>query len=110
MAEPKKLPNGRWQVRYRDPEGRPRSKVCDTKAEARDYVQDVGHAGRTKGWVAPELGRITLRKPPAVRTVTCATRRTNVCEPLLTYRQMERWHKDRKAHNSGTKARPWARP
>ena len=62
MAEPKKLPNGRWQVRYRDPEGRPRSKVCDTKAEARDYVQDVGHAGRTKGWVAPELGRITLRK------------------------------------------------
>jgi hypothetical protein len=36
MAEPKKLPNGRWQVRYRDPEGRPRSKVGDTKAEARD--------------------------------------------------------------------------
>ena len=58
MAEPKKLPNGRWQVRYRDPEGRPCSKVCDTKAEARDYVQDVGHAGRTKGWAAPELGRI----------------------------------------------------
>jgi integrase len=62
MADPKKLPNGRWQIRYRDPQGRPRSKVCDTKAEARDYVQDVGHAGRTKAWVAPELGRITLRK------------------------------------------------
>lgn len=62
MAEPKRLPNGRWQIRYRDPQGRPRSKVCATKAEARDFVQDVGHAGRTKAWVAPELGRITLRE------------------------------------------------
>lgn len=62
MAEPKKLPNGRWRIRYRDPQGRPRSKVCNTKAEARDWVQEVGHAGRAQAWVAPELGRITLRK------------------------------------------------
>jgi integrase len=60
MAEPKRLPNGRWQVRYRDPDGRPRSKVCDTKAQARAWVQDTGHAGRARKWVAPELGRITL--------------------------------------------------
>jgi len=61
MAEPKKLPNGRWKIRYRDPQGRPRSKVCATKAEARDWVQEIGHAGRARAWVAPELGRITLR-------------------------------------------------
>ena len=62
MAEAKRLPNGRWKIRYRDPQGRPRSKVCDTKAEARDHVQDIGHAGRTRTWVAPELGRITLEQ------------------------------------------------
>lgn len=54
MAEPKRLPNGRWQIRYRDPQGRPRSKVCDTKAEARNHVQEVGHAGRIRSWVARE--------------------------------------------------------
>ena len=45
------------------PEGRP-AQVCDTKAEARErYVEDVGrHAGGMKGWAAPELGRIMLRK------------------------------------------------
>jgi hypothetical protein len=62
MAEPKRLPNGRWKIRYRDPQGHPRSKVCDTKTEARNFVQEVGHAGRTRSWVAPELGRITLRR------------------------------------------------
>jgi len=60
MAEPKRLPNGRWKVRYRDPEGRPRSKTCDTKAEARAFVEEVGHARRGRSWVAPERGRITL--------------------------------------------------
>src|SRR5205823_9569665 len=45
MAEPKRLPNGRWQIRYRDPQGRLRSKVCDTKAEARNYAQDEGQSG-----------------------------------------------------------------
>ncbi len=60
MAEPQRLPSGRWKVRYRDPEGRPRSKTCDTKAEARAFVEEVGHARRGRSWVAPERGRITL--------------------------------------------------
>jgi integrase len=30
------------------------------RAEARNFVQDIGHAGRARQWVAPELGRITL--------------------------------------------------
>jgi hypothetical protein len=29
-------------------------------AEARNFVQDAGHAGRARQWVTPELGRITL--------------------------------------------------
>lgn len=48
MAEPRRLPNGRWQIRYRDPQGRPRSKVCDTKSEARNYVQEVGPCHQVK--------------------------------------------------------------
>jgi integrase len=60
MAEPKQLPNGRWQIRFRDPLGRPRSKVCDTKREARAFAQDIAHAGRNGRWVAPERSRITL--------------------------------------------------
>jgi integrase len=60
MAEPRRLPNGRWKVRYRDPEGHPRSKTCDTKTEARAFLEEVGHASRHRTWVAPEKGRITL--------------------------------------------------
>ena len=60
VPEPRQLPNGRWKIRYRDPEGRQRSKTCRTKSEARAYLEDVGHAGRQRTWVAPERGRITL--------------------------------------------------
>jgi integrase len=61
MAEPKQLPNGRWRIRFRDPLGRPRSKVCDTKREARAYAEDVRHAGRHGQWVAPDRSRVTLQ-------------------------------------------------
>ena len=60
MAEPRRLANGRWKIRYRDPEGHPRSKTCDTKSEARAFLEEVGHASRHRTWVAPERGRITL--------------------------------------------------
>lgn len=60
MAEPKRLPSRRWKVRYREPLGRPRSKVCDTKAEARAWVEEIGHAGRHREWIAPERGRMLL--------------------------------------------------
>jgi integrase len=60
MAEPKRLSSGRWKVRYRDPLGRPRSKVCDTKGEARAYIEEIGHAARHREWIAPELGRMLL--------------------------------------------------
>jgi hypothetical protein len=60
VPEPRQLPNGRWKVRYRDPEGRPRSKTCRTKSEARAYLEEVRHAVRQRTWVAPERGRITL--------------------------------------------------
>ena len=60
MAEPKRLSSGRWKVRYRAPLGRPRSKVCGTKGEARAYVEEIGHAARHREWIAPELGRMLL--------------------------------------------------
>ncbi|HML01378.1 MAG TPA: hypothetical protein VK428_14410 [Acidimicrobiales bacterium] len=60
MPEPKQLPNGRWKIRFRDPLGGPRSKVCDTKREARAFAEDVAHSGRRGSWVAPELSRNTL--------------------------------------------------
>jgi integrase len=60
MAEPKQLPNGRWKIRFRDPLGRPRSKVCDTKREARAFAEDIAHAGRQGSWILPERGKITL--------------------------------------------------
>lgn len=60
MAESTRLPNGRWKIRYRDPEGHPRSKTCNTRREALAFVQEVGHRGRQKTWVPPERGRITL--------------------------------------------------
>jgi len=60
VPEPRQLTNGRWKIRYRDPEGRQRSKTCRTKSEARAYLEEVGHAVRQRTWVAPERGRITL--------------------------------------------------
>ncbi len=66
MAEPRRLSSGRWKVRYRDPLGRPRNKVCDTKGEARASVEEIGHAARHREWIAPELGRM-LAGPGAVR-------------------------------------------
>jgi hypothetical protein len=56
------LPSGRWEVRYRDPNGRPRRKVLDTKKQARDLLASVRTDGRRGTWVAPELGRITFGK------------------------------------------------
>lgn len=58
MVEPKRLPNGRWEIRYRDPEVRARRAVYHTKGDARAYLEEVGHALRHRTWVAPERGRI----------------------------------------------------
>jgi len=56
------LPGGRWAVRYRDPDGRPRQRRFNTKTEAKDHLADVRIKGRTGSWVDPDLGKITFAK------------------------------------------------
>lgn len=56
------LSSGRWEVRYRDPNGRPRRKVLDNKAQAKDLLASTRTDGRRGTWVAPELGRVTFGK------------------------------------------------
>jgi len=56
------LPSGRWELRYRDPNGRPRRQRFDTKGAAKDHLAEVRTKGRTGTWVAPELGRMTFGK------------------------------------------------
>jgi hypothetical protein len=57
-----KLPSGRWELRYRDPDGRPRRFRFDTKGQAKDHLAEVRTKGRSGTWVAPELGRVTFGK------------------------------------------------
>ena len=60
--------------------GCPRSKVCDTKAEARAYVEEIGHAARHREWIAPERGRMLLTEWVAMYMSTVVhLRPTTVC-------------------------------
>src|SRR5581483_9212435 len=56
------LLSGRWELRYRDPDGRPRRMRFNTKGAAKDHLADVRSKGRSGTWVAPELGRVTFGK------------------------------------------------
>jgi integrase len=56
------LPSGRWEVRYRDPNGRTRRARFDTKGQAKDLLANVRTDGRRGTWIAPELGQITFGK------------------------------------------------
>ncbi len=60
MPEPVKLPSGRWEVRYRDPSGRPRRQRFDTKGAANDHLATVRTKGLEGSYIAPERGRITF--------------------------------------------------
>jgi integrase len=63
MPEPiHQRPTGRWEVRYRDPQGRPRRFRFATQKEARDHLADVRVAGRSGSYTAPELGRVTFAR------------------------------------------------
>ncbi len=60
MAEPIQLPSGRWEVRYRDPNGRPRRQRFDKKGEAKDHLAKVRTQGNEGSYIAPERGRLTF--------------------------------------------------
>lgn len=61
MASIRRAPRtGRWEVRYRDPAGKQRTKTLATKADARAFVAALDHDLRSGHWVDPTGGRTTL--------------------------------------------------
>ncbi len=60
MAHIRKLPNGRFEARYRAPDGRERSQRFPTKREAQAHLDQVGVDRRTGTWRDPRAGRIPL--------------------------------------------------
>ena len=54
--------NGRWRARYRDKAGQSRSKTFDRKADARAFLEEVGHDMRRGEWIDPKLARIPFEQ------------------------------------------------
>lgn len=55
MATVRRLPNGRWQARYRDPTGAQRGKSFAKKADAQRYAAMVETDKHRGSWVDPRL-------------------------------------------------------
>lgn len=51
----------RWEVRYRDPEGKQRAKLLDRKVDAERFVTGVEHSKLTGSYVDPSAGKVTFR-------------------------------------------------
>ena len=51
-------PNGRWRARYRDPDGRPRSRTFDRKGDAKRFLQRNGTDIQRGEWIDPQLRRV----------------------------------------------------
>lgn len=62
MGSVKRWKGDKWQVRYRTPEGESRSKVCDKKAVADQFLTSVEHRKLTGEYVDPSAGKVTLKK------------------------------------------------
>lgn len=58
--QPKKLPNGSWQVRYRDLEKRQRARNFEKKKDAEDFIIALKHELRSGTYVDSRLGEATL--------------------------------------------------
>lgn len=72
---------GRWEVRYRDPEGKQRARLFDRKVDAERFVATTTTDILRGTYIAPEAGRVTLadyaatwtaRMGPTWRTSTAA--------------------------------------
>jgi len=50
----------RWEVRYRDPEGKQRARLFDRRADAEQFVTATEHSKLAGTYLDPALGRITL--------------------------------------------------
>ena len=60
MGSIRQAPSGRWQARYRDPNGRLRSRTFPTKTEARRFLERTGADQQRGEWIDPSLGRVTF--------------------------------------------------
>ncbi len=60
MASVDKLGSGRWQARYRDPQGRQCKRSFARKTDAERFLTGIEHNILTGGYVAPEDGRRTF--------------------------------------------------
>jgi len=61
MAHIRRHPvSGRWQVRYRDPDGKEKSQVCDTKADADRFAATITADVVRGDYIDPRQGKVTV--------------------------------------------------
>lgn len=60
MADVDRLPSGRWQARWRDPDGKQRKASFRVKAEAVRHLAAVEHSRSTGTYLDDRAGRITV--------------------------------------------------
>ena len=58
MAHVEKRGAGRWRARYRDPDGRERSRSFARRIDAERWLTSVEHAKLSDGYVDPANGRV----------------------------------------------------
>ena len=58
MAFVKKQPNGRWRARWRDPQGRARSRNFTRKVDAEAFLTKMENSKLTGAYVDPAGGRV----------------------------------------------------
>jgi integrase len=52
----------RWRARWRDPDGKQRSRVFDRKVDAEKHLTHVEHSKHSGAYVDPSAGRVTFRE------------------------------------------------
>jgi len=60
MAHVEKRGAGRWRARYRDPDGRERSRTFARRVDADRWLTSVEHAKLSGGYIDPALARVTF--------------------------------------------------
>lgn len=60
MADPRKLPTGKWQARYYDEAGKQHARNFDRQSEAKQWLKEVTASMVRGDYVDPKAGRIKL--------------------------------------------------
>ena len=61
MGSIKRDISGAWRARWRDPNGRSRSRNFDRKVVAEKFLVSVDHSKLAGGYIDPAAGRVLLR-------------------------------------------------